>query len=660
MHVPRDTAVSRGLAFAPVRSEVNNMTVWPSLAVPVMNDELQRYPEQYIEKLKIAGADMVWLGIRRSFLPEYGMANLKQNISLLKQAGFAVGVWMQAFGFGDPVQEKELPAAAFQRITDVDGRVCSGGDAFCPTDPAFTSFLGQRVQAAAAAGADAIMLDDDLCLNIRPGLGCTCGRHMAEFEKRLGYSIDPAQLRQRLFTGQGTRERKIWLDVMGNSLRDFCREMRRAADEVDPSVRMGFCAGYTSWDLEGADALELTGILAGNNRPFLRLTGAPYWAENRRFPGQNMKHIVEFTRMQQNWCENRDVDIFFENDSYPRPAYKIPAAYLETFDFCLCAVGLKQLKYLMDYFSAPGYENGYLAAHLRNRPVIEATEKALENLEDAGIYIHEDMHKNAYQLLPENANNEQVMRTAFSAGADLLSGLGFPVKYRNDGGTAVAFGYAGRTVPANQKCYILDYTAAIELENRGIDTGLMGGVPMNVPRFEWFDAGSDRVQISGEDLMGNCSQFYVPQLRENARVESWFETQDRRTPASYSYINRQGTAFLVFSFRGDTVRYGGSLARSYYRYGQILDFLQRTHSSVPARLPAHPGAYQICRVREDTLGIAICNFSLDEMLSPTVELEACWDSAEFIGLEGSLEGNRLRLQTIPAYRFGTVLLKKSR
>lgn len=47
------------------------------------------------------------------------------------------------------------------------------------------------------------------------------------------------------------------------------------------------------------DALTLTKVLAGKNKPFMRLTGAPYWAENRRFPGQQMAQIIEFIRMQR-------------------------------------------------------------------------------------------------------------------------------------------------------------------------------------------------------------------------------------------------------------------------------------------------------------------------------------------------------------------------
>jgi hypothetical protein len=80
---------------------------------------------------------------------------------------------------------------------------------------------------------------------------------------------------------------------MGDSLRDFARKMRESADKVDPSIRMGFCSGYTSWDLEGADAIELTKIFAGDNKPFLRYTGAPYWVPQVRFKGQSLQTIVE-------------------------------------------------------------------------------------------------------------------------------------------------------------------------------------------------------------------------------------------------------------------------------------------------------------------------------------------------------------------------------
>ena len=631
---------------------------WPLLTVPVMNDEFSRCPAQYAEALEKSGAGMVFLAMRRSFDPdrlEEDFRRLAENIRALRERGFEVGCWLQAFGFGNPLPEGER--ADYEKITGMDGRTC--GDAFCPTDPRYTAFMADLVRRAARAGAKVIMLDDDLCLNIRPGLGCACRRHMALFSARMGQTLARDQLKALIYTGAPTAHRRAWLQLMGETLEDFCRAMRRAADEVDPGIRMGFCAGYTSWDMEGADALALTRILAGKNRPFLRLSGAPYWAEMRRFSGQTMPHIVEFARMQQAWCEAADVDFFTENDSYPRPRYRIPAALMETFDFCMAAAGCRQqLKYLMDYFSRPDYETGYLLSHLRHRDVIRETARAMDGLPAAGIYVHEDMRRLASMTLPENAPDIGVLRAAsFSASSALLSGLGLATAYQNGGGIAAAFGDSGRTVPlSGQKGYILDGAAALEMQRRGVDVGLRSISPRDTaPVFEYFPQFDDRIELNWLDTAAG-SLFYRAGLDERARVLSEFRGGGEACPASYFYRGPQGTPFLVLLFRADTMLAGGSLFRSYYRQAQLLDAARRMGAPLPAAVRKEPGAYLICRMAENRLGIALCNFSLDEMVQPRIELAGTWREARFIGCEGRLDGDALMLADIPPYGFAAAIL----
>jgi hypothetical protein len=86
--------------------------------------------------------------------------------------------------------------------------------------------------------------------------------------------------------------------MQGDTLRKFCRTLREALDEVDPTVRMGYCAGYTSFDTEGVDAFELTHILAGSNKPFMRFTSAPYWHYAQRFGQAPMQTFIEYVRLR--------------------------------------------------------------------------------------------------------------------------------------------------------------------------------------------------------------------------------------------------------------------------------------------------------------------------------------------------------------------------
>ncbi len=52
--------------------------------------------------------------------------------------------------------------------------------------------------------------------------------------------------------------RRVWFDLQAKTLRDFARRMRATVDQVNPDLRMGFCADYTFWNFEGICAIELT------------------------------------------------------------------------------------------------------------------------------------------------------------------------------------------------------------------------------------------------------------------------------------------------------------------------------------------------------------------------------------------------------------------
>lgn len=636
---------------------------WKTLSVPIINNEFLRNPERTVARLKESGAQFVFVAWHRTFDPvkyQENLDTLPKIFRTLSAEGFEVGCWIQAFGFGVPISESEAPWADFTKITSIDGRVC--GDAFCPTDPKFFDYLNKQVCAAAKAGARYIMLDDDLCLNIRPGIGCACEKHLELFSKKIVQSVELKDIRKLVYAREPNEYRKQWLDCMGESLETFCKKLRQNLDEIDPTVRMGFCAGYTSWDMEGIDALSLTKVLAGNTRPFLRLSGAPYWAQMRRFPGQTVPHIVEFSRMQQAWCEEQDVDFFTENDSYPRPRYRIPAAYMETFDFCMTSSGCPvQIKYMFDYFSNPDYETGYVRAHLHNREMIEKTAQITKDLQDVGVYVHENMRKLEMISLPERASDDYIMRiSSFSPAADLLSGLGIATTYHAHNGVVAAFGSSGKTVPTSrQKGYLLDVVSALELQKRGIDTGLLSATPSkNRPMFEYFKSRDDYTEFSWLDTTYE-SLFYDSVVNENAQVMSEFQYDGGRSfPASYRYTNAQGMKFFVLLFRADTMLAGGSLFRSYYRQEQLLDVISDMDAPLPAVIKKEPGAYLICRAGENKLAVSICNFSLDTIYEPHIKLSETWENAEYVGCSGTLKENEVKLSDLPPYSFACILLTR--
>jgi len=633
--------------------------------VPVMNGLFGKHREEYGKIFEKIGDMHPVLCIERTFDKEKNVENLKmlgENIEYLKTRGYTPFVWAQAFGFGIPLNEKDKKIAeAFERITDFDG--VKLGDAMCPLGEAFMENYGNLIRGIAMAGAKRIMLDDDLCLSVRPGLGCSCEKHLAVLSEKMGYRIDRQTIKQELFKGEGNALRHAWLDVMGQTLIDFAKKVRSFADEIDPDIEIGFCAGYTSWDIEGVDALTLTKVLAGKNKPFMRLTGAPYWVEQKRFDGQGMAQIVEFTRMQSACCKDSGVEVFTENDSYPRPRYRVPAAIMETFDFMMAADSdIGQLKYLFEYYSSPEYETGYVDHHLRNKEKRDSVQSIMGNMPSCGIYVHEQMRKVESMAFPENAHSYyETMMTAFSHAADMLSSCSIPITYEKHEGVAAAFGDSGRTVELNHKGYIIDYPAAVALKKRGVDTGLISAKGTGVPFTEKFIKYDDEVLLDGCIRHGrhqNQDVFYTCEIKKEAYVESAFPMTYGEIPASYRYENANGQKFLVFLFDASAVKPNSGLSCSYYRQQQILNAVGWMDEKLPAVIRRQPGMYMILKQDDEKLAVAIANFSLDPAYDVLIETEIKGIKIETIGAEGKMTENGFSVTCIEPWSTGCVIIHK--
>ena len=627
-----------------------------ALYVPVMNNIFGKYKDEYLDKFAEAGVKRVFLVIGQPILPTVmasEMSELCKNIKIIEDAGYEAGAWINSFGFGAPMSDEEQAVADFTRITDLDGRVW--GSAFCPTDERFLTYEAELIRSCARAGAKLIMLDDDLCLNIRPGLGCACDAHMKMLCEAVGRDVSREELADLIYTGGENIYRNAWYRIMGDTLRNFCRRMRAELDAVSSDVRLGFCAGFTSFDLEGADAIELTRILAGNTRPFLRYSSAPYWTYQERFPLQHPSHVVEFARIQREWCRcEEDIELFTENDSYPRPCCRVPASALECFDFMMAAdSSADQLKYMFDYISSPSYEEGYFKAHMKNRELTDRVARTMGHLSALGVYVHEDMKRFCTMTMPEKCDDihQAMWQVSFSSASAFLAANGIPTVFREHCGVTAAFGDGGRTVALDKKAYVIDYTSAQELQKRGVDVGLICSEPSGVPSVEYFVKHDDRISLNGKRTGG----YYSATLRDGAEVLSFFDIDGKLVPSSYTYENNDGMRFLVFLFRGDLTDCNGTLCRSRYRQAQIRDFCHSVGEPLAVFCGGHHGLYLIVKQTADGVAAAFVNFSDDRIESPELELSEEYQSAEFFGCNGRIIKNRIVLDGINAHGFGAVL-----
>ena len=280
----------------PKQDTAKKETVMSEIFVPVPAQS-HGDREQIVADLRACGAKRIFLayGLRQAFdnnaARQREIDSYREAIEFYRNEGFEVAVWFATLGYGTPhTDANRATAKTYTSIRTILGKV--GNDALCPTNEAFVSMMEEFVAQIAACHPSMMMLDDELCLSVRPGIGCACDRHLELFSERVGENVPMEGLPQRLFSGGKNRYRSAWLSLQGDTLKEFCARLRRAVDAVDPTIRMGFAAGYSSWDFEGVDALTLTRVLAGKTRPFLRFTGAPYWAAYHRFGRQTPALLI--------------------------------------------------------------------------------------------------------------------------------------------------------------------------------------------------------------------------------------------------------------------------------------------------------------------------------------------------------------------------------
>lgn len=592
--------------------------------VPLLNSNINEASRDlFLEQAKRANASRIWIALDRGSLFDRGdhLKRLEKNLRFFETHGIETGVWIQAFGFGEPLSHEPCNWTRLKSATGITRE----GDAFCPEDPNFLHAYLSWVRDIAKLSPALIMLDDDLCLSVRPGIGCFCDRHLELLRKEAGDFNDPTTF----FIGGKNKHRDAWFRVMGNTMRSFCQKVRQTVDEINPEIRIGLCAGYTSWDIEGTDPIELSKILAGSTRPFFRLTGAPYWIATNRIPGQRLSAVIENARNQIAWSRHADLDFFAEADSYPRPCYHTSAMLVENFDIAMHACGVRSLKYLFDYYSSPNYETQYLKIHERNLPLCEKIEKAFEGATPCGIKVFRPPHRMTDAILPKTfAGEKPIMRTYFSKAAAQLSCHAIPVSYEGENDCAVVFGDDALYLDGFAKKIVLDRSAALLLKEKGIDVGFELGNPTGTPMFELFE--NEKVLLRNIDANATFVDLI---LKDGATVKSRFDTG---AVASFEYQN-----FLILNFDTFFVNEASALYCSYARGNQLQEFFGFPYPAVCG----YANLYSICAEQKNRHVVLFQNHSMDPVFDFDITLPKPCHSFTLAGATGILCNNRIHITT---------------
>lgn len=622
-----------------------------TISVPVMNSTLETYGrEDVTAELKAIGANRVFLcpsgGFRMLKDYEKQLDSLKTNVEYLKSLGYEVGIWVWAFQYknGD-----------FCYMKSPTGKVSK--TSVCPTDKAYCQRIGDFVEDAAKLGIDLFMFDDDFRYSfIDCGFACCCDNHLRIISDDLGEEVTIETMREHLLHGGKNKYRDAFVKANGKALADFAARMRARLDNVNPSIRMGFCACISSWDMDGIHPDKLAEILAGNTKPFYRMIGAPYWVHDRNW-GNRLGDVIELERMEAHRRHNPEIEIFTECDTYPRPRFRTPAAYVEGFDTALRAAGCTDgiLKYIIDYSAHPLYETGYIEKHVKNKPLYEEIDNYFSNKKNTGLRVYDiGLRYPEYKITHRFDGSEDVQNVAFSMSARFATGCSLPTKFEGRG-CGIAFGADVKAVPeeALSDGLIIDLAASEILQEMGIDTGVRSVSGTFIASQEIY-ADGNHVGLCGEV----CCTETVPD--EKAIIESRYVGDGKDSPASFKYENKQGQRFLVLCVDAYDCMNGENFYRQYSKAKQVIDAVPwLSGKPLPAVVTGCPDLYIQVKENNDAYAVGLWNFFPDDLPEPIIELGFEPKDAKAYGCEATIDNKKIKLSRIEPYGFAMLEITKA-
>lgn len=633
------------------------------LSVPfVISDRMKK--EDVLDCLKRCDADYVFLSYSRLSANrkknEESFSVLSEYIPYFKSFGYKVGIWVWSFWLDD-VSENGIQNELMVRSNGskrLDEEPCGNSGSFCPTYENARGIVLDALKVIASYNPDIILFDDDFDYTIHNGsFGCFCGNHIKLISERLGRAFDRESLKTELFEGKTNETREAWHSLLGETLEDYARSVRLAVDSVNPDIRIGLCSVMSMWGIDGTNAEKIAKILAGKNKPFIRLIGAPYWAVNKAF-GYRLQNVIEFERLQYSQLKDKDgIDVLYEGDVYPRPRHTTPASYLECFDTALKSanVGSGIHKYMFDYTSNGRYEPGYLDRHLRNAENYRAIERIFADKVPVGVRVYENSDYVRKADLTGIDNPEGfIVNAYFSHASKLLADNSVPTTYQDSNGVGIAFGENARQLPdsAFDGGLILDIRAAKILMEQGIDVGIERIGAEKHDSLLYFPEEDD---CTGTAYRKKSAYEIIP--KPTAQTVVYSLCGEKRQADAIHYRNANGTRFLVYSFDAaftDERRY-----RSYYTQNQLFMSIEwLSGSECPVVCKGNPDCYVLCSESEGETAVGLWNLFADTVFKPTLTLAHEYKAAEFINCSGTLNGNELILSDIAPYAFAVINLTK--
>ncbi|GBF76507.1 hypothetical protein PA598K_04982 [Paenibacillus sp. 598K] len=542
---------------------------------------------------------------------------------------------------------------AYDTMIDVEGGI---SQRICPLDQRFEAYFCELFKKIAATGVQKIALDDDYRMNwTTTPPSCFCPKHLELYSNILKESVTLESMREGIYSSDPDKYRNAWLEGSRESLCQLARAIRRSVDEIDESINIVLCSGPAHWGADGAGALELATIFAGNNHKELRLSGAPFW-------GQRVGTAMDFARKQAVYCKKHGIRTLAEGDAYPRPRYAGPASGIENLDLIARADGNFDgiLKYGLDYNSSPNYEPGYAEFAERNRTLHQQTETMFAGKQAQGIHLFEplDIHWHTRRV-----SHQPEFDAMWSPGVAFLNDNSIPAVFE-PGGVNLVFGQNAWMLDPELLTggTILDYTAAKILAERGIDVGIIEELQGTDGNFTYVGAGSFEYYKAEQEtvaLYGNVSIHNLV-VNEQATILTEISVRKQSMTGAYLYENENNQRFLVFPFDAQEGKAVTGLFRSYCRQRQLMTAHEwLCGRKLDAICPGNPDLYLIVKKDEESMAVGLWNFFPDRIQQPVIELADDYTEIEFLHCTGTLSGRIVQLDSpLHAFEYCAFSVKK--
>ena len=525
----------------------------------------------------------------------------------LAARGIRSGVLVQAsLGHDGRHLPAPSPFTKIVRLSDEESpEIC------CPLDPDFRAHFRDVFRTLASHKPALIMLDDDFRLMARPGRGCACARHLAEFNRRAGTNLSREELWEHIAKkGSNDPLTKIFIGTQIDALVGCAREMRAGVDEIDPSIPGVYCTCGNS--CEGA--AEIASALAGKGNPVtVRLNNANYTAVGVR----NLSRPFLRFAYQREVLGDRVDAMLAETDTCPQLRYSTSASMLHAHFTGSILEGASGAKHWITDLVNADVENGeaYRRKLAKYAGFYEALADLRKETEPVGCRIPLSSVPSYYysEDLLYQPSNGAFFRHAFAQ--CVLERLGLPLYFSSRPG-GIAF---------------LDGDLASDYTKEELD-GLFSGTLVldSVAARSLIRAGyGDRIGVTVEDWTGVLPNGEILQndgllCREQIRVQKLVPSSDRTTVDSMLFkqlergnrlelapgtarFAREGGETVVFAGTPDT-QFNLSEAFSFLsapRKKQLVRILRPT-GFLPVYYPGDAEVY--LRAGQTSDGALFCGF----------------------------------------------------